>query len=203
MEKPHAVVPFTRAQAAPFIEAHHYSRSLPSNASTNFAALNAAGEVLAVACYGPPVSRVVPKEWKELRRLVRVPGARVFLSSFLSKTVRLLKAQGTPAIISYADPDEGHHGGIYQACGWVCSKNTRHGAPKFFYDPDGNEVHPRTMYARYGTQDEKAIKAMMPGWTTRHKAVKVVYVRALSLPEGEVLAALNTQRVAYPKPLFQ
>lgn len=52
------------------------------------------------------------------------------VSRILSIACRFLlrRSPGLRLLVSYADPVEGHHGGIYQACGWVyegpCSEST-------------------------------------------------------------------------------
>lgn len=47
------------------------------------------------------------------------------VSRIISIAVRLLKKRspGLRLIVSFADPNEGHHGGIYQASGWIFSGN--------------------------------------------------------------------------------
>lgn len=57
--------------------------------------------------------------------------------------MRLLKKQapGLRLIVSYADPNEGHHGGIYQGGGWIYSGQT---ADDFkAIDPTGRVWHSR------------------------------------------------------------
>ena len=53
---------------------------------------------------------------------------------------------GLRLIVSFADSKEGHHGGIYQAGGWVYS------GPSFgrYIVTNGKTEHPRTLGARYG-----------------------------------------------------
>jgi len=43
------------------------------------------------------------------------------VSRIVSQAIRFLKSQspGLQLIVSYADPDQGHHGGIYQAGNWI------------------------------------------------------------------------------------
>lgn len=43
------------------------------------------------------------------------------VSAVISRAVALLRtvAPGLRAVVSFADPTEGHHGGVYQAAGWV------------------------------------------------------------------------------------
>jgi hypothetical protein len=71
-----------------------------------------------------PVSRVLAIATKMLARAM--PGLRL--------------------VVSFADTAQGHHGGIYQAAGWVYLGAARQHA----YVVGGRMVHPRTLYSRYG-----------------------------------------------------
>jgi len=65
------------------------------------------------------------------------------VSRIVSIALRLLRIQspGIRLIVSYADPREGHHGGIYQAGGWAYVGQT---PPDVRYiDRSGREHHPR------------------------------------------------------------
>ena len=74
---------------------------------------------VALSAHATPVSRIVAVAMKFLRR--QCPGLRL--------------------VVSFADPHEGHHGGIYQAGGWTCSGMT---APSVEYiGPDGKRWHGR------------------------------------------------------------
>jgi hypothetical protein len=62
-------------------------------------------------------------------------------------TKMLVRAMpGIRLVVSFADSGQGHHGGIYQAAGWVyLGAATQHA-----YVIGGRIVHPRTLYSRYG-----------------------------------------------------
>lgn len=53
-------------------------------------------------------------------------------------------------VVSFADPAQNHHGGIYQAGNWIYAGTTA--ASKEYYAPDGKKLHPRMVKAK--------------GWTT-------------------------------------
>ncbi len=79
---------------------------------------------VALTTHTTPVSRIVSIALKFLRR--QCPGLRL--------------------VVSFADPSEGHHGGIYQAGGWVCAGMT---APSVEYiGPDGKRWHGRMVSPR-------------------------------------------------------
>jgi hypothetical protein len=65
------------------------------------------------------------------------------VSQFLALAVRFLKknSPNLRMVVSFADPEQGHHGGIYQACGWVYSGQT---VKSFDYRmPDGSRLNKR------------------------------------------------------------
>lgn len=80
---------------------------------------------IALTHHDAPVSRIVAVALKFLRR--RCPGLRM--------------------VVSFADQGRGHHGGIYQAGGWVYAGGTETHA----YRVHGELVHPKTLHSRYGT----------------------------------------------------
>ena len=65
------------------------------------------------------------------------------VSKIIAIALRLLKKQspGLRLLVSYADPREGHHGGIYQAGNWVYVGDTP--SDVRFVDASGKEHHPR------------------------------------------------------------
>jgi hypothetical protein len=74
---------------------------------------------VALTAHHAPVSRIVRIAISMLRRLC--PGLRL--------------------LVSFADPDEGHHGGIYQAMGWTYAGQS---APSIEYiGPRGQRIHAR------------------------------------------------------------
>jgi hypothetical protein len=69
------------------------------------------------------------------------------VSRIVSVAVRLLRRRcpGLRLVLSFADPEQGHHGGIYQACGWLYLGAT---APsRVFVDARGRRWHPRMVSA--------------------------------------------------------
>lgn len=65
------------------------------------------------------------------------------VSRILSLAVKFLKKAnpGLRLIVSFADPNEGHHGGIYQACNWIYTGRSAPSAK--FIDKSGREWHDR------------------------------------------------------------
>lgn len=175
-------------------------------ANKNYGAIDPiSGELLAAACYGPLILNAArpgtPRRdgWLELRRLVRREGAILVLSRFLAETLHVLKRQGVPAILSYADPEQDHHGGIYQATNWVNTKVVPPGN-SFWRTPDGVSLHSRTVGSRYGTTDRARILAIHPDWVPYRPKPKIRYLMPLNIRKNKALAALQTIKIPYPKP---
>jgi len=61
-------------------------------------------------------------------------------------------------VVSYADSDEGHHGGIYQATNWIYTGLVAVGFSGH-WKVNGKFVHSRTMSIRKLTSEEKVLKA--------------------------------------------
>jgi hypothetical protein len=78
---------------------------------------------------------------------VALRGHIASVSRILSVALRMLRKQspGLRLLISMADPAQGHHGGIYQAGGWVYSGQTK---PDVQYFSNGQWVHHRTATSR-------------------------------------------------------
>lgn len=67
------------------------------------------------------------------------------VSRIVSIAVKMLRKQSPKIrmLVSFADPEQGHHGGIYQAMGWIYAGQT---VPSpVFVDGDGKAHHSRTV----------------------------------------------------------
>lgn len=71
-----------------------------------------------------------------------------FVSEILAEAIRFLKRKcpGLKLIVSYADVEQNHHGGIYQATNWIYEGKTG-GERQFIIH--GRKVHPKSLHARY------------------------------------------------------
>ena len=67
------------------------------------------------------------------------------VSRMLAIAIRLLKRQcaGLRLVVSFADQNHGHHGGIYQAAGWIYTGET--GPQPKWAMPDGRILHDRAV----------------------------------------------------------
>lgn len=190
------------ATAKEVVEAHHYSGTLPGNCNRNYGVYLADGTLGGVCSYGPAVNRNTRGGVLELRRLVRVPGAEFPLSAFVARTLKALKKQGVSGVVSYADPGQGHHGGIYQATNFLygqfggASKTSING----FKTSDGEFVHRRVCNSRYGTSSVSKVLAINPDWTVVKEQAKFLYLMPLCAPKDELTQNLKLTILPYPKP---
>jgi hypothetical protein len=107
------------------------------------------GEFSGVVIFSMGASDKLGKRWGlgtfevcELSRLALRPGHRSQVSRVVRVALAMLRKQspGIRAVVSFADPAY-HHGGVYQAGGWVYTGTT---APdRLYIDRDGREWHSR------------------------------------------------------------
>jgi hypothetical protein len=72
------------------------------------------------------------------------------VSKIAATAIRFLRKQspGLRLIVSYADPEQGHHGGIYQAGNWIYSGTSK---PQQEVIVNGKIMHKRSANALFGT----------------------------------------------------
>lgn len=193
------VVPLSHATALSFVKTHHYLGTLPKAVQRNYG-LYVDDVLQAAACYGPCHSARLPDGFLELRRLVKLPGSEIVLSSFLSETLRMLKADGVPAVVSWADPAAGHHGGIYQATNWIYTEPYSYNWNSHFRRPDGSIVDHRAAFKMFGTSSKTKVLEREPTWVAFLPQMKFRYVMPLRLRKAKCLELMKTSERPYPKP---
>lgn len=111
------------SRAKTLISQHHYTRSIPSGKS------HFIGHRSAIIVWSVPANKncasfllpgiVSPRVW-ELSRLWAPDGHEPnLLTAAIRQAVRLIVRLEKPdALVSYADPNAGHHGGVYRAASW-------------------------------------------------------------------------------------
>ena len=114
-------------------------------------------KIVAACIFGSPAAR-----WKEpvieLNRLVRNPEVAAPLTSLISKTCKEVKNKGWDLCISFADPRNSHHGGIYQAASWNYHEKRKPLVEGFKID--GRKIHKRTCYDYFGTTSIPRLQEM-------------------------------------------
>jgi hypothetical protein len=193
---------FCSREAADYaVRAFHYSHSLPAGRLVCVGAWEA-GAFVGAVIFGRGASSEIGSPFglnqSQVCELVRValgPHAAP-TSRIVSVAVRLLRrlCPGLRLIVSYADPEQGHIGILYQACGWLHIGCTNR---ESLIRLNGRLLHPRTVASRYRT---RAIR-----WLREHVADDAAHVRTLPkfryvMPLDDAMRRQLAPRVTpYPK----
>lgn len=111
-----------------------------------------------------------------------------------------MRRKGFDLLISYAHPDHGHHGGVYQAASWrfaakrpPCNLGVR---------VNGKDVHSRTANGIWGTNSPAKIRDLVPGVKVERirDSGKYLYWRALNRRGKAKAKRLGLKSLPYPKP---
>ena len=120
------------------------------------------------------------------------------VSRIVAIAIRFLKQQSPRLrlVVSYADPEQGHIGGIYQAGNWIYSG--RSSPDKAYIDRDGRRWHSRSISASgWKTRLGRKTKAPTPdGMMVVPLAPKHRYLMPL---DAEMRAKIEPLRKPYPK----
>ena len=86
-------------------------------------------------------------ECVELTR-VALKSHKCFVSQILAEALRFLKrtCPGIKLIVSYADAEQNHHGGIYQATNWIYTGKTN---GERYFIIHGKKTHPKSLHSKY------------------------------------------------------
>ncbi len=180
---------------------HHYSKRIPIGICFTMSIRNK-NKIMAT-CY---FSNMTAGHWGEdiieLSRLVKLNSFDYPLTQLISKSLKKLKKRGFDLVISYADSQQNHHGGIYQAASWnyhgIRGENSVCG-----YTIDGAFFHRRSLYSQFGSSSEDVIKKIKK---TGKKVKKVkepgkhLYWKALNKKGKQKAKKLLLNSIAYPKP---
>ena len=135
---------------------------------------------------------------RELNRLVvndNLP--QNTLSSFVSTCSHFLPRP--LCLVSYADPNYGHHGYIYQALGWIYTGESS--GESIWIAPNNTVYHRRHVHLKVGlpTEDSAAMIAM--GWNKKKQAPKHRYLKFLGNKKQirEMIKHLRLPILPYPK----
>jgi hypothetical protein len=144
-------------EAAQFAcSAFHYSRTLPTGKLVKVGVWEDrrfVGCLLFSRGNSPNIGSPYRLEQREVCELTRVALAphRSATSRIIAIALRLLRRQspGLRLIVSFADPRHGHHGGIYQAGGWLYVGLT---GRECVIRLHGRLIHPRSVSSRWGSR---------------------------------------------------
>lgn len=148
-----------------FVRQHHYSRACPPGRFW-FAAHHAGVLVGAMVFRRPslPKTAAAYSVQLELARLVMLDHAgKNSESRFIGFALRWLARHqdDAQAVISFADPRAGHAGTIYRAANWqYLGREKGHGTRRIIVD--GEELHSKTAYDRWGKSGAALIEHLAP-----------------------------------------
>lgn len=145
------VAPVSHHGALYAVERWHYSRSMPSGKTARFGVWEA-GRYIGVVIYSRGATPrlgdrygLTQTECAELTRVaLREHTAPV--TRIVAESLRQLRATnpGLRLVVSFADPAEGHHGGIYQAGNWIYTGSMEQ---REYFVVRGKLMHPRSVGA--------------------------------------------------------
>lgn len=136
----------------------------------------------------------------ELSRLVRLPDYTGKLTQLIAFACDELRREKWDLLISYADPAQGHHGGMYQAAGW------NYGG---FREPcmdgiilDGQFMHGRSCHHKWKTRSPSKLTILLPDRRVEphYDSGKHLYWRALNVAGKTKAKRFKLNKLVYPKP---
>ena len=154
--KPQLKIDWATHEASKYaVENWHYSESMPAGKLVKVGAWES-GKFIGVVLFGRGANNNIGKPYKldqtAACELVRIALTKHItpVSKIAAIAMRFLKANspGLRLIISYADPMQGHHGGIYQAGNWIYSGRSQ-AQQEVMYK--GKIMHKRTANSLFGT----------------------------------------------------
>ena len=166
-DKPDLKVDFCSHEAAKFACINwHYSKCLPVGKLVKVGAWED-GKYIGAVIFGRGASPYLGKKYNlrqdQCVELVRVALTKhkTEVSRIVSSSIRMIKEHlpGIKLIISFADPEQGHIGGIYQAGNWVY---TGVSGATMMWHIDGEVMHKRSVGARYNTTIPEEVKKIAP-----------------------------------------
>jgi hypothetical protein len=145
----------THESAKYAVENWHYSECLPAGKLVKVGAWES-GKFIGCVIFGRGSNNNIAKPYGltqlECCELVRIALTKHVspVSRIAAVAIRFLKSQssGLKLIVSYADPEQGHHGGIYQAGNWIYCGRSKAQQDVIY---KGEVMHKRTADALFGT----------------------------------------------------
>lgn len=178
-----------RNQAKETIKGHHYTGSVPSGKSYYIRF----GDAIVV--WSIPANKNISRfilGWDgcvwELSRLWAPDGHDPnLLTQAISAAVKMITHLEKPdALVSYADPNAGHHGGVYKAASWIY--HGKSAETRTYRSPDGATVSRRAFHSGRKGLRKAEIEALgykemkLPG---KERFVRPISKRAVRVLRGE------------------
>lgn len=150
--------------ARAFVIEHHYSKACPPGC--HWFEARYLGCLVGVMLFRKPSLPKTAAAYGvelELSRLVLLDAAgKNSESRFIGFALRWLRRNSSArAVVSFADPRAGHEGTIYRAANWDClGREKGHGTRRIIVD--GEELHSKTAYDRWGMSGAALIAHLAP-----------------------------------------
>lgn len=198
MSKASLKLDWCSAKAARYaVENWHYSGTLPANKSVYIGAWES-GQFIGVIIFGLGASPSLGTRYgltaMQVCELTRVAlrAHKTPVSRMIAIALRMLKSQspGIRLVVSFADQWHDHHGGIYQAGGWIYAGITS--ASKMIRLPNGSIADPR----RFNGHGHNATKPIPMGSIIIKTPPKHRYLMPL---DPEMRAQITPLAKPYPK----
>lgn len=191
-------------KAAHYAVTHwHYSRSMPAGKAVKIGAWED-GRFIGVVIFSRGANRhllnpygLQQTEGCELTR-VALTQHKTPVSRIIALAIRFLQkvSPGLRLVVSYADVDQGHTGGIYQAGGWIYEGLFGSGTRAAFI-VHGRKVHPKSVHSKGIKQNLAAVrKHLDPNATTHITKGKHKYLMPL---DSEIRRQVLLLAKPYPK----
>ena len=164
-EKPELKLDWATHAAAKYaVENWHYSGVLPSGKLLKIGVYES-GVFIGVVIFSRGANNRIGSPYEldqtEVCELTRIALTSHIapVSKVMAIAIRFLRRQcpGMRLIISFADPEQGHNGGVYQAGNWIYIGKSK-AQPELLIN--GKFVHKRSANAKYGTASPEKITAM-------------------------------------------
>ena len=189
------------------VERWHYSKCMPIGKVVKIGVWEDA-KFIGCIMYSTGASAQLHKAFGvsrfEIAELVRVAlnSHKAPVSKILSISIKLLKktAPNLKLLVSFADPEHKHYGGIYQASNWVYVGESTPGV--YFKLPDGTITHNRNLMGPkgFGGSSTKEIQQRYTDW--RNKALKEGKITKITtLPKHKYLYPLTDDMRSRIEPL--
>ena len=174
-------------------ENFHYTKKIPVNKLVKIGAWED-GKFIGVVIFGMGASAVLHKQFNldrfEVCELVRVALSKhkTPVSRIIAIALKFLRKENPKLkiCVSFADPSQGHHGGIYQAGGWIFT-GTSQPTVEYFYNGDWRHV--TDVYKRLTGDQIKKLKK-------QEKQGKYRYIMAF---DEEIKKDILKKAKPYPK----
>lgn len=141
----------------------HYSKTLPVGKLVKFGVWEDT-QFIGVVLFSRGANRNMLKPYGleqtqgcELTRIA-LADHKTPVSRILSICTRLLKRNfaGLRLVVSYADTNQGHTGGIYQASNWIYDYESSQDEMVI----NGKKIHRKSAFSKYGTSSVEKLKAL-------------------------------------------